>query len=171
MRERLAALDQHRQTREDLLADLSARFGAILGSFGLAKIESPRLDRHYAPENRGMNYTRLSSGTKTLMSVAWALAILELAIERNQPHPGYLMIDGVSKNLTPAETDVDPDLRRDIIDRVYAHVLAWTEGTGKDAQVIFVDNRPPRAADNAVVVRYSSDPDRPPFGLIEDAIQ
>ena len=170
MRERLASLDQHRQAGEDLLADLSARFGAILRSFRLAKVESPRLDKNYAPENRGMNYRRLSSGTKTLMSVAWALAILELAIERDQPHPGFLMIDGVSKNLTPAETDVDPDLRRDIIDRVYDHVLSWTAGAGRDAQLVFVDNRPPRSADDAVVVRYSSDPDRPPFGLIEDAI-
>lgn len=171
MRERLTALDQHRQTREHLLEDLSSRFAAILGSFGLHKLESPRLDKRYAPENRGMNYTRSSSGTKTLMSIAWALAILELAVERGQPHPGFLVIDGVSKNLTPAETVIDPDLRRDIIDRVYAHVLAWTAGSGKGAQVIFVDNRPPHSADAAVVVRYSADPDRPPFGLIEDAVK
>lgn len=169
MNQRLATLEGKRQTREDLLADLSARYAAILESFRLAKLESPRLDGKYAPQNRNMNYTRLSSGTKTLLSVAWALAILELAVERGHPHPGFLMIDGVSKNLTPAETDADPDLRRDIIDRVYAHVLSWTAGPGREAQVIFVDNRPPRAAESAVVVRYSSDPNRPPFGLIETA--
>jgi len=89
-----------------------------------------------------------SSGTKTLMSLAWARALLELAVERGQPHPGFLMVDGISKNMTPADQTAspDPDIRADIIEKVYAHVAAWTAGAGRDAQVVFVDNRPPRRA-------------------------
>ena len=172
MRERLSALEEHRQTRAELQGDLSSRFASILQSFGLHKLEAPQLDRRYTPYNRGLRYTDLSSGTKTLMSLAWALALLELAVERGQPHPGFLMVDGISKNLTPADQSAnpDPDIRADIIERVYAHVAAWTAGAGRDAQVVFVDNRPPRRAEGSVVVRYSSEADRPPFGLIEDAI-
>lgn len=171
MRQRLSQIEEHRQSRQELVGDLSERFGSILTSFGLHKVESPGLDGHYVPYNRGMHYSRLSSGTKTLVSIAWALAILELAVERGHPHPGFLVIDGVAKNLTPADTAADPDLEPAIIERVYVHIQRWLAGPGRDAQVVFVDNWPPRLAESSILVRYTSDPDRAPFGLIEDAIR
>lgn len=170
MKARLAEVEKTRQSRADVIEALSTRFAAILGSFGLHKLESPLLDAHYVPHNRGLPYTELSSGARTLVAIAWSLAILELATERGDPHPGFLIIDGISKNLTPADAERDPELRPDIIERVYAHIKAWTAAAGLDAEVLLVDNRPPRSADANVVVRYSSDADRPPFGLIEDAI-
>lgn len=54
-----------------------------------------------------------------------------------------------------------------IVDRIYEHLDTWL-GQHPEAQIIMVDNEPPaRAADN-VVVEYSADPERPPYGLIDD---
>jgi hypothetical protein len=95
---------------------------------------------------------------------------MELAVEQGHAHPGFLLVDGVQKNLTPPGEQPDPEVGRpEIVDRMYAHLIAWTGNAGREAQVVLVDNRPPRHADGAVVVRYTADAEQPPYGLIEDA--
>lgn len=172
LRTRYAALNEHRRTRDDIVSELSDRFRALLGTFNLHKLDEAHLDSRYAPYVRNRPYQDLSSGTRTLVSIAWALAILEIAIEGGHSHPGFLVIDGLQKNLTPAEDGGDPELDSpDIVDHVYRHLLDWAAGRGRESQILVVDNRPPHRADGAVVVRYSSDPEVPPYGLIEDAIR
>ena len=44
------------------------------------------------------------------------------------------------------------------------------KGAGSGSQLIIVDNAPPQRARDEVVVEYSGDPTRPPYGLVEDIV-
>jgi hypothetical protein len=167
---RLANLTKDRRSRDELVSELSVRFSQILGDFGFPKLSGAYLNSSYVPHVRDRRYGELSSGARTLATFAWALAIMELAVEQGHAHPGFLLVDGVQKNLTPPGEQPDPEVGRpEIVDRMYAHLIAWTGNAGREAQVVLVDNRPPRHADGAVVVRYTADAEQPPYGLIEDA--
>jgi hypothetical protein len=171
LEERIKAISSSRPSKSVLLDDLSTRFEFILSEFGFPKLADARLDASYVPFIRGRRYTELSSGGRTLAAVAWQWAILELAIERAAAHPGYVIVDGIQKNLTPLGERPDPEFGRDeIVNRVYQHVLGWLATTGKGAQVLIVDNRPPTIAEESIVAYYSGSAKQPPYGLIEDAV-
>ena len=167
-RERLQTAGRNRPSRDVLVADLGARFESILGDFGFPKLYGVDIDGRYQPHARGRLYRSIgSSGALTLISLAWQLAMFELALEQDRPHPGFLMIDSPQKNLSP--DTADPDFREQAIhDRIYQHLIRWVGESGAAAQVIVVDNTPPPRAEHFVVVRYSADEARPPYGLIQD---
>ncbi|MHB8892149.1 MAG: hypothetical protein ACYC65_08915, partial [Candidatus Limnocylindrales bacterium] len=171
LQKRIKELEASRPSRGELVADLSARFLAILEAFGFPKLSDAYLDDDYVPHVRGRRYSELSSGGRTLVGVAWQWSILELATERGAAHPGFTIVDGIQKNLTPVGENPDPEFgKQEIINRVYAHALAWLVGAGASAQILIVDNRPPTIAEESIVAYYSGRPDHPPYGLIDDAI-
>jgi hypothetical protein len=43
-------------------------------------------------------------------------------------------------------------------------------GAGEGAQLVVVDNSPPDSVADDVIVRYTRDPNVPPYGLIDNAI-
>jgi hypothetical protein len=54
-----------------------------------------------------------------------------------------------------------------IVDRIYDHLSKWLRNH-PEAQIIMVDNEPPTRAAGDVVVEYSADAAKPPYGLIDD---
>ena len=180
---RQRALEQTRLPRDEMIDRLSRRFARTLASFGYPKLDNAFLRRDLVPMVRGKLYSRAgSSGAMTLVALAWQLTIFEEALESGEGHPGFLLIDSPQKNLrrgsvdTPG-TEVDPEARKDddeiaassstIVDRIYIHIDTWLKAH-PEAQIIMVDNEPPARASEDVVVEYSADPDRPPYGLIDD---
>lgn len=191
-------LEQHRQSRDEVISRLSRRFGRTLRDIGYPKVDgNAHLDRNLIPYVRGKRYDRVgSSGAQTLAALAWELTLFEEAVENGQGHPGFLLIDSPQKNLKPAtggandgpdpaspdeltgedeaegsDREVGAQILRDsrqIVDRIYAHINTWLSSR-TDGQIIIVDNQPPADQDEHVVVRYSGDPERPPYGLIDDA--
>ncbi len=173
LRTRLEQIQASGERRTDVLDDLSTRFASILTDFRFPKLSQARLSRQFVPYVRGKRYNKIgSAGALTLTSVAWMLAIFERAVSTEASHPGFLMIDSPQKNLTPRSNEVDSEFHDPAIVRgVYDHMIRWAASTGSGAQLILVDNAPPRVAESSVVVRYSADPDHPPYGLIEDETQ
>lgn len=144
------------------------------------------VDRYLVPFVRGRRYDRVgSSGAMTLIALAWELALFELAFEQGAGHPGFVIIDSPQKNLVPGAVTAPPPTEsisdesgtelsqlittrsRNIVENVYRHVTSWL-AAHPGAQIIFVDNQPPSIADQHTVVRYSQNPDNPPYGLIEN---
>lgn len=116
------------------------------------------------PYMRAEPYTAASSGGRTLIALAWQLALFEVAWESRSSHPGFLLLDSPQKNL-----GVAGDLADSVtIERVYRHLERWLAGRGVGAQIVVADNAPPAAAADDVVVRFSRRPDQPPYGLIDD---
>jgi DNA repair exonuclease SbcCD ATPase subunit len=169
LKDRVAHLKEQGQDHAAVVSALSDRFGAILADFQFPKLDDPHLDEVFVPHVRGMKYSEIgSAGATTLISLAWHLAIFEVAADQEAAHPGILMIDSPQKNLlAESEPDFDGQL---IADSVYEHMIRWSGSQGRSQQLILVDNSPRPSAEHHVVVRYSGDADRPPYGLIDDEV-
>ncbi|WP_159400332.1 hypothetical protein [Streptomyces sp. XY431] len=178
LRRRLAESEANRRGRTALLDSLSARFSEILESFGYPKLSEAFIDKNLLPHVRGIRYDQVgSSGATTLISLAWELAIFELAYEEGRRHPGFLMVDSPQKNLAPetqpgqaAVSGEDEGFAGEaIVRRIYRHLDLWLRGAGAGAQIILVDNVPPPSVEGAVVARYGGAGGPAPYGLIDDA--
>ncbi|MGC4929078.1 hypothetical protein [Streptomyces sp. DT117] len=176
-RRRAADAEAARRERSEMLSKLSGRFRDILESFGYPKLTEAEINGLLIPHVRGIRYDRVgSSGATTLISLAWELAIFELAYEEGRRHPGFLLIDSPQKNLAPeglfeaAEGDEgSQEVAEAIVRRIYRHLTEWLATSGSGAQIIIVDNVPPPSVTASIVVKYSGSIAEPPYGLIDDA--
>lgn len=163
--------------RDVIITRLGTRMESILRDFEFPKLDLVHIERNLVPHVRGRRYDKVgSSGAMTLIALAWTLSIFELAIEEGNGHPGFLLIDSPQQNLLPDNPSADADselagelvaARVNIASNIYTHVKTWLE-KHPTAQIVMVDNAPPAGADNDIVVRYSGDPSRPPYGLIDN---
>lgn len=160
-------------TRAEVVKSLSARFHSILSDFGFPKLDDPQpahLDDRFIPHARGLVYRDLgSAGAKTLISVAWYLTLFELAAEDGAAHPGFLMIDSPQKNLRPPSGTGDEYQTGDIVSRVWKRLIKSANDFPRH-QLIVVENRPPDFVKTHVVMEYSGDVNRPPYGLIDNEL-
>jgi hypothetical protein len=92
------------------------------------------------------------------------LSIFERAVELGAAHPGFLMIDSPQKNLGSGNADEAEFQDARIVSGFYSHLHEWLDGLGRGAQIIVVDNAPPAAAEQDVIVRYTRDSQRAPYG-------
>jgi hypothetical protein len=174
LRARIQELRASRPDRKAVTRDLRERFAELLEAFRFPKLNepsAPAINEKFVPYVRGHRYTDIgSTGALTLISLAWQLTIFERAVEQGDPHPGFLLIDSPQKNLKPEGADVEQDEFGDpaIPRRVWEHIVKWTNGMGKSAQIVVVDNLPPDVADDHIIVRYSGRTGEPPYGLIDD---
>ncbi|MEV0929116.1 hypothetical protein ACIBMX_03065 [Streptomyces phaeochromogenes] len=172
---RLRELQDNQRGKDDLLNSLSERFGEILTDFRFPKLSDAEIDRQLIPHVRKLRYDRVgSSGALTLLALAWELTLFELAYEEDGRHPGFLLIDSPQKNLAPegrksGDSEISDSVAGVIVNKVYAHLRNWLSNAGEGAQVIVIDNVPPAAVEDFVCVRFSGDPEKPPYGLIDDA--
>lgn len=160
-----------RPDRGAVIRALSQRFASILTDFAYPKLSDALIDDNLIPHVRGLNYASASSGGLVLISLAYHLAIWELAYEQGADAPGLLVIDSPQKNLGHAADPGDPDFADSrLVENFYRHVLTWLNADGQGAQLVVVDNSPPDSVSEHVVVHYTRDPAVPPYGLITDAV-
>ncbi len=161
---------QTRPDRASLITALSARFRQILTDFDYPKhAGTGAIDDKLVPSARLRPYRNASSGGQVLQTLAWILAIFEVAYEQDGHHPGFLLIDTPQKNLggrAAADDEEFADVH--LVEHFYTHILDWLAGPGRGAQIIVVDNTPPAVADRHVVVRFTRDPNRGKYGLIDN---
>jgi hypothetical protein len=117
----------------------------------------------YLPEISGRTFDELSSqGLKTLVNVAHSLAHHTVAIDRNIPLPGLLVLDGLSANAGRKGFDVER------IQDMYQLLIDVAIEYSSDLQIIAVDNDSPEIFDeilNEKVVLHLTPQDK----LIRDA--
>lgn len=170
LREELKALSDRGSERQHVTRLVSERFGSILQDFSYPKLDRPLTNDRWEPQVRELSYQRASSGARTLLSLAWMLAIFEVAFERGDPHPGFLMIDSPQKNIG-GSGEIDEEFAdAAIVEGIYSHIDGWLKGPGAGAQLIVVDNDPPTTMEDHVVRRYTREATRPPYGLIDNEV-
>ncbi|MFE1824876.1 DNA recombination protein RecN [Streptomyces anulatus] len=168
LREELARLGDASHDRDRVIAKISNRYGELLRAWRYPKVSTPFIKTDLTPFVRGEPYQEASSGARTLLTLAWQLAVFEIAVEEGAAHPGFLMIDSPQKNLGHGGT-LDAVIADAVaIGDFYQHLSRWVADRGSRAQLIVADNSPPPLVENDVVVRYSRNEDRPPYGLIDD---
>ncbi len=167
LRDELTVAVQHAPAgeRAAIVQQVNARFRGILTEWQFPGAEDAYVAEDLTPYTRNEPYSAASSGRRTLMALAWQLAVFEIAWETRSSHPGLLLLDSPHKNVGRA-TSVDGA----VIERFYRHLERWLAGAGMGAQLVVADNAPPPTADSDVVVRFSRRADRPPYALIDDDI-
>lgn len=158
-------------SRSSVITLVSQRFSEILDTWKYPKLEQAFINTNLRPYMRGLPYSDASSGGRTLISLAWFLAVFEIAWETGSNHPGFLMIDSPQKNLGHGG-ELDQAFADSVaVSEIYNHLRSWLAGAGAGAQVIIVDNSPPATVDDDVVVRFSGRAENPPYGLVTDETQ
>lgn len=165
----MRGLDELGNEKAAMVGAVSDRFGTILKEFNYPKLDRPMITSRWEPLVRDTSYRAASSGARTLLSMAWILAIFEIAYERGDGHPGFLMLDSPQKNIG-GSGDSDAEFADSaVVDGVYSHLERWLAAAGEGAQILVVDNDPPAWVDS-VVVRFTRDAENPPYGLIDNEI-
>ncbi len=160
--------DRLRPDRAAVIARVSERYRQILADWRYPKLADAYLADDLTPFVRGDPYQVASAGGRTLIALAWQLAMFEVAWETGSSHPGFLMMDSPQKNLGRAgESDAEFADSVTVAD-IYRHLHGWLSGPGAGAQIVVADNVPPEMAEPDVIVRFSRRPDQPPYGLIDD---
>lgn len=94
---------------------------------------------NYLPIVSGRTFDRLSSqGLKTLVNVAHALAHHTVAIDRNLPMPGLLILDGLSANVGSEGFD------QERVNDMYRLLVREAAAYRQSLQIVAVDNELPR---------------------------
>lgn len=115
----------HLKRADGNAAAIAERFKAIMiavGFPGVSDDDTVELDtRTWRPtiQHRGQEWTFWdagSGGKKTLFNVCYALALHEVALERNLPVPNLLVIDSPTKNISE---DENPELVRALYHEIY----------------------------------------------------
>lgn len=159
-----------RPDRSAIIGAISKRFGEILQDIQYPKLSNPMIADDLIPHVRNHPYTEASSGGVVLISLAWNLAVWEVAFETGADAPGLLVIDSPQKNLGHDSKDDADFADTTLVENFYRHVKTWLAGDGAGAQLIVVDNSPPELVADDVVVRFTRSSAVPPYGLIPEAI-
>lgn len=161
---------RNRPDRRAVVRALSARFGENLSDIGYPKLAKPFVDDDLVPHVRDLPYSSASSGGMVLISLAWSLALWEIAHERGANAPGLLIIDSPQKNLGHNSVAGDDEFAdATLVENFYQHAKSWLATDGVGAQLVVVDNSPPASAHEDVVKRFTRKVDEPPYGLIPEA--
>jgi rubrerythrin len=167
-------LDQERGKaliRTELISALSSTFGEQLKIVNFPKLSDARIDEKLVPYVRGLRYNLLSSdGAINLISICWLTTIFTQSVLRAMHHPGFLIIDsvqsgiGMGKQAKQVETEFQD---QKIVEGLYK-LLKDVSELDDYCQLIIVDNHPPDYMEDNVIVRFSRDPNKPPYGFIDD---
>lgn len=168
LRDELANLGDAAVDRDQVLRDISGRYARLLTEWHYPKLSMPHIAGDLTPHVRGEPYQEASSGARTLITLAWQLAVFEVAVEKGAAHPGFLMIDSPQKNLGHGGTRDSLIADAVSIDDFYRFLRQWLQDRGDTAQVIVADNSPPDLVEEHVIVRFTRDEEHPPYGLIDD---
>ncbi|MGI5238806.1 hypothetical protein [Dactylosporangium sp. CA-139066] len=119
-----AGPQSRRADRSAVVRRVGERYRAILAEFRYPKLADAYLAEDLTPYVRGESYLTASSGGRTLIALAWQLAMFETAWESRSSHPGFLLLESPQKNLG-ALGDLEDG---QTIERVYWHIEAWLAG-------------------------------------------
>lgn len=159
--------------RADLIKSLSSTFYRQLQTVRFPKlgVESAWIDEKLVPCVKGLRYDRLSSeGAINLASICWMTSIFEEAIKRSMHHPGFLILDYIQSGIGMGPEVKEEDFKDAGIVKGLYTVLEEVAELDSDCQVIVVDNHPPQYAEKYVIVRYTRNPQKYPYGFIHDEV-
>jgi len=157
-------------SRAELIDSLSKTFYNHLQKVKFPKLNEAHMDEKLVPHVRGLRYDQLSSeGAINLSSICWATSIFAEAIGRSMHHPGFLILDGVQLGIGLGPRVEKEFQDENIVEGLYS-LLREMSRLDDECQLIIVDNHPPMYVHDDVRVYYSRNPQKPPYGFIDDEI-
>jgi len=125
-------------TRRTIVTELSDAFDDQIRRLEPPWYQGARIDPNsYLPELNGSTFESLSGGEKTMVNVAYHLALLTVALaHRDTNLPALLIIDTPRKNLGAGYDQT-------FADRIYRQIIALNDVYGGRFQLLIADNDPP----------------------------
>jgi hypothetical protein len=136
----VASAPNARLNRSEVVRRVSDRYAEILTAWQYPNLADAHLGDDLIPFVRGHAYRGEPPTGRTLIALAWQLAVFEIAWETGTSHPGFLLLDD-PQNLGGAAP-----LGEDAAAAVYGHLNTWLAGRGAGAQIIVADSAPPAGA-------------------------
>lgn len=155
-----------------LIKRFSVHFYDVLNKIGFPKLdEKSKIDNKLIPIIRGEKYSYLESlGAIVITTQCWYIAFFNLFEEFSTNHPKFFLIDTPQKNIAGERSTNDVYTDYNIILGLYRSYIELLDKNYLK-QLIIVDNDPPDEFEDYIIVRYSRDPKKPPYGLIDDETQ
>jgi uncharacterized protein YnzC (UPF0291/DUF896 family) len=155
--------------REDLIKSLSLTFYSHLEMVRFPKLSDAYIDDKFVPYVRGQRYNQLSSeGAISLASICWLTSIFAETTRLSLFHPGFLMIDNIQSGIGIGATTDEEFRDQRIVEGLYMLLKRMSES--EKYQIIVVDNHPPDSEQDRVIVYFSGNPSKHPYGFIHDAV-
>jgi DNA repair exonuclease SbcCD ATPase subunit len=168
-KKKMEKLRENSPDQKELISSISKTFSNHLLKTNFPKLSQAYINEKLVPFVRGIQYDKLSSeGAINLASICWITAIYSEAIQKSSHHPGFLMLDGIQRGIGLRAEGGDEEFRDEaIIKGVYVLLKNLVE-IETDCKIIVVDNHPPIEVQDNVVVCYSGNSKKPPYGFIDD---
>lgn len=139
-KQRAEAARRALDARRAIVTELSDAFDDQIRRLEPPWYQGARIDpTSYLPELNGSTFESLSGGEKTMVNVAYHLALLTVALaQRDTNLPALLIIDTPRKNLGAGYDQT-------FADRIYRQIIALNDVYGGRFQLLIADNDPPPA--------------------------
>jgi hypothetical protein len=126
------------------LAELSETFQEELARFQPPWLDSARIDpTNYLPVVNGARFETMSAGEKTVINVAYHVALLVHGLRHDETLvPTLLILDGPQSNLGTGPDD------RALASRIYTRLVRLADAYPNRVQIIVADNDLPRISDS-----------------------
>lgn len=137
-RERADAARLSLESRRAIVMELSEAFDDQIRRLEPPWYQGARIDpKTYLPELNGSDFESLSGGEKTMVNVAYHLALLTVALaHRDTNLPALLVIDTPRKNLGAGYDQT-------FANRIYRQIVALNDVYAGQFQLLIADNDPP----------------------------
>ncbi len=120
--------------------ELAALIAEILNSWGMAGTNTARLDEKAELIVDGRPRSSRGKGTRALLHSAFSLALANYCMRREQPHPGFVVLDSPLVTYRQPDPGEDEAIPASVSDSFYRYLATEFEG-----QAIVLENQDPPA--------------------------
>jgi hypothetical protein len=148
---------------KSVLGDFSRKIEELLKAWGFpgagqVYFDETKYDFVVSDKPRGSH----GKGLRAIMHAAFNIALLEYCVEKDLPHPGFVVLDSpllAYREPEPGDADVH---KTDLKDKFYNYL----SGLGNNVQIIIAENvPPPKVLKNANIINFTGNPKLDRLGL------
>ena len=172
VKNKLETLTKKAKSYQNILEKFSQYFYSILKRFNFPKLDKDTfINDQLTPYVRNTNYHFIgSAGATVLITQAWIIAFFHLFINFESNHPKFFLIDSPQTNIGLGR-DIEEQYRdENIVKGIYREYKKLIDQSILE-QIIIVDWIPPQGYKDYYCIEYTGDPNKKPYGLIDDEVK
>lgn len=142
--------------------ELAALIAEILNSWGMAGTNTARLDENAELIVDGRPRSSRGKGTRALLHSAFSLALATFCMRREQPHPGFVVLDSPLVTYRQPDPGEDETIPSSVSDSFYRYLATKFEG-----QAIVLENQDPPAevSGETTIIRFTKREGQGRYGM------
>ncbi|MEV7649155.1 AAA family ATPase [Arthrobacter sp. NPDC089319] len=143
--------------------ELAALIAEILNSWGMAGTNTARLDENAELIVDGRPRSSRGKGTRALLHSAFSLALATFCMRREQPHPGFVVLDSPLVTYRQPDPGEDETIPSSVSDSFYRYLATEFEG-----QAIVLENQDPPAdvSGDTTIITFTKREGQGRYGLL-----